>query len=44
VREDFRKVYGKEPDNPGAVSISIDSNDTHSVAEAFIGPIIFRKP
>jgi Protein of unknown function (DUF3047) len=44
VREDFRKVYGTEPDNPGAVSISTDSNDTHSVAEAFIGPIIFRKP
>jgi Protein of unknown function (DUF3047) len=44
VREDFKKVYGKEPDNPGAVSISIDTNDTHSVAESFIGPIIFRKP
>ena len=26
VREDFKKIYGEEPDNPGAVSISIDSN------------------
>jgi hypothetical protein len=44
VREDFRKIYGEEPDRPGAVSISIDSNDTNSIAEAFIGPIVFRKP
>lgn len=44
VREDFKKVYGDEPDGPGAVSISIDSNDTKSTAEAFIGPILFRTP
>lgn len=44
VREDFKKVYGEEPDNPGAVSLSIDSNDTGSMAEAFIGPIRFRRP
>jgi hypothetical protein len=42
VREDFRKVYGEEPENPAAVSISIDSNDTRSVAESFFGPIAFR--
>jgi Protein of unknown function (DUF3047) len=44
VGEDFRKIYGEEPDAPDAVSISIDTNDTSSVAEAFIGPILFRKP
>jgi Protein of unknown function (DUF3047) len=40
--EDFKKIYGEEPDNPGAVSVSIDSNDTKSYAEAFVGPIAFR--
>lgn len=43
VAEDFRKVYGEEPENPGAVSVSIDSNDTSSTAESFIGPIVFKK-
>jgi hypothetical protein len=44
VVEDFKKIYGEAPDDPGAVSISIDSNDTSSSAEAFVGPILFRKP
>jgi Protein of unknown function (DUF3047) len=44
VREDFKKIYGEEPGNPDAVSISIDSNDTHSVAESYVGKIVFRKP
>jgi len=44
VREDFKRIQGEEADNPDAVSISIDTNDTTSVAEAFIGPILFRKP
>jgi hypothetical protein len=44
VREDFKKVYGDYPDDPGAVSISIDSNDTNSVAESFVGPILFKRP
>ena len=43
VAEDFRKLYDDTPDNPGAVSISIDSNDTNSTAESFIGPIVFRR-
>ena len=42
VLEDFKKIYGTEPDDPGAVSLSIDSNDTKSAAESFIGPIAFR--
>ncbi len=44
VREDFKKIYDEEADNPGAVSISLDSNDTHSYAESLIGPIVFRRP
>ena len=44
LREDFKRVYGEDADNPGVVSIAIDSNDTSSSAEAFIGPIVFRRP
>lgn len=43
VRDDFKKIYGEEAENPGVVSISIDSNDTNSYAESFIGPIAFRR-
>jgi hypothetical protein len=43
VYEDFKKIYGEEPDSPGAVSIAIDSNDTQSTAESFMGPILFRR-
>ena len=42
VRDDYRRVYGSEPDNPGVVSVSIDSNDTHSTSESFVGPIVFK--
>ena len=41
VYEDYRKIFGEEPENPEAVIVSIDTNDTHSRAEAFIGRIIF---
>ena len=44
VVEDFKKIYGVEPDNPGGISISIDSDDTRSSAEAFLATILFRKP
>ncbi len=44
VSEDFRKIYGEEPDTPDAISVSIDSNDTNSVSESFVGEILFRKP
>jgi hypothetical protein len=45
VREDYRRIYGEEPgEQVGAVSIGIDSNDTGSRAEAYIGEILFRKP
>jgi len=41
VVEDFKKIYGEAPESPGGVSIGIDSNDTRSSAESFIGPITF---
>jgi hypothetical protein len=44
VAEDYRKIYGEAPDNPGGVSLAIDSNDTRSSAESFLGPILFRRP
>ena len=44
VAEDFKKIYGAEPESPGAVSISIDSDDTKSSAEAFVGSVLFRQP
>jgi hypothetical protein len=44
VAEDFKKIYGQEPGEPAeAISISIDSNDTHDRAECFVGEIAFRK-
>lgn len=42
VAEDYAKIFGEFPDDPTAITISIDSNDTHSMAESFIGPIVFR--
>jgi hypothetical protein len=44
VAEDFKKIYGGAPDGPGVLSIAIDSDDTRSTAEAFVGPILFRAP
>jgi DUF3047 family protein len=41
--EDFTKVYREAPDNPAAVSVAIDSNDTESRSEAFVGAIEFKR-
>ena len=44
VAEDFRKIYGEAPpDNPDALSLGIDSDDTKSSAESFIGPLVFTR-
>ena len=43
VLEDFTKIYGEAPDNPAGLSISIDSNDTSSTSESFMGAIAFRR-
>jgi hypothetical protein len=34
VVEDFRKIYGEAPNNPNALSLGIDSDDTRSSAES----------
>jgi hypothetical protein len=44
VVEDFRKIYGETPDKPSVLSLAIDSDDTRSSAESFIGPIVFTSP
>jgi hypothetical protein len=41
VAEDFRKIYGEAPEGPSGLSIGIDSNDTKSSAESYVGPIAF---
>jgi len=42
VAADYRRIYGEEPDDAGAVALSIDTNDTGSPAEALFGAIAFR--
>lgn len=44
VVDDFRRIYGEDPDPPAALSIATDSNDTNSTSESFIGTIQFRRP
>ena len=44
VLEDFKRIYGGELEDPGGVSIGIDSDDVKGTAETFVGPIQFRKP
>ena len=45
VHDDYKRIYGQSPaEEVGAVSIAIDSNDTRSSAESYIGAITFRKP
>jgi DUF3047 family protein len=43
VAEDYRDIFGEFPEDPTAITISIDSNDTRSSAESFMGPIVFRE-
>ena len=43
VAEDYRDPFGEFPEDPTAITISIDSNDTRSSAESFMGPIVFRE-
>ncbi len=43
VREDFKRIYGEEPDDPGILSIGIDSDDIKGTAEAFFGSIAFTR-
>ena len=41
VLADYRRIYGEPPENPAALALSIDTNDTRSFAEGFIGAIRF---
>ena len=44
VHEDYKKIYGEEPgEQVGAISIGIDSDDTQSTAECFVGELAFKK-
>jgi len=43
VAQDYRELFGELPEDPTAITISIDSNDTRSSAESFMGPIVFRE-
>ena len=42
VREDYRMVYGEDPEDPAVIALSIDTNDTRSWSESFLGTIRFR--
>ena len=45
VCDDYQKIYGEALTQPlGAVSVAIDSNDTKSSAESYVGEILFKKP
>lgn len=45
VVEDFKKLYGEEPgENVGAITLSINSQNTGASAESLFGEILFRKP
>jgi hypothetical protein len=45
VHDDYTMVYGEAPTQKvGAVSVAIDSNDTRTSAESYVGAILFRKP
>ena len=45
VLEDYKRIYGEDPgESVGAVSISINSQNTKSRAESYFGEILFRKP
>jgi|SRR5215468_1038361 len=45
VSEDYKRIYGEEPgETVGAVTLSINSQNTASRAAAFFGEILFRRP
>ena len=45
VYDDYKRIYREEPGEAlGGVSISINSQNTHSRAESFFGEILFRTP
>lgn len=43
VYEDYKKLFGDEPPEATALSVMIDSNDTRSNAESFVGDIYLSR-
>lgn len=43
VYEDYKTLFKEEPPKAGSISVMIDSDDTKSAAESFIGNIVFSK-
>lgn len=41
VRADYLRVYGEAAPDPSAISLSTDSDDTHSTTEVYFGPLSF---
>jgi hypothetical protein len=41
VAEDYRALFGRQPPRAGKLALMIDSNDTHSGAEAWFGDLTF---
>ncbi len=41
VAADFLALFGREPTRAGKIGLMIDSNDTASVAEAFVADLRF---
>jgi hypothetical protein len=39
VAADYRRIYGEAPPKPGAVALSIDTNDTRATAVTRFGQI-----
>jgi hypothetical protein len=44
VVDDYTRIYGEAPNNPDAIAVGIDSDDTKSQAESYLGTILFRSP
>ena len=43
--EDYKKIYGENPgESAGAITLSINSQNTGAKAESFFGNILFKKP
>ena len=43
VYEDYKRLFGEEPPPVGKVSVMIDSDDTGSTAESYVGDIYFSR-
>ena len=43
IHDDFKRLFGKEPEKDAVIGLQIDSNDTESSAEAFYRNILLKK-